>query len=99
MARTPIPSAELTTWLSKHPTWKVEEGQLVRTFEAPSFRRAIAFVGEVAQIAEAVDHHPDIDIRWKKVTLRFVTHDAGPSITELDTRQASECDLLFAAAP
>lgn len=45
------------------------------------------------------DRHPDIDIRWKKVTLHFVTHDAGPSITELDTRQAAECDLLFAAAP
>ena len=43
-----------------------------------------------AKLAEAADHHPDIDIRWRKVTLKFVTHDAGNAITELDARLAKE---------
>jgi 4a-hydroxytetrahydrobiopterin dehydratase len=58
----------------------------------------VRFVDEVARLAEAADHHPDIDIRWRKVTLRFVTHDAGGRVTALDTRLAAECDLLFDAA-
>jgi len=99
MARTALPVAELSSWLEEHPSWSVAAGQLVRTYEARTFPRAIVFVDEVARLAEAADHHPDIDIRWRRVTLRFVTHDAGDRITKLDTRLAGECDLLFAAAP
>jgi 4a-hydroxytetrahydrobiopterin dehydratase len=70
----------------------------VRTYEATSFLDGIAFVDRVARLAEAADHHPDIDIRWRKVTLRFITHDAGNRISALDTRLAGECDALFAAS-
>lgn len=68
---------------------------LRRTFEAPSFLDGIAFVNDVAKLAEAANHHPDIDIRWRKVTLRLVTHDAGNAITENDTRLAHEADAMF----
>lgn len=95
--RTPLTEAQLQEFLTKHPLWKVESGMLVRTFEAPHFLRGITFVEQVARIAETADHHPDIDIRWRKVTLRFVTHDAGNRITGLDARLAGECDLVFAA--
>lgn len=95
--RTPLTDAQVQEFLSAHPQWKVEDGMLARTFEAPHFLRGITFVEQVARIAEAADHHPDIDIRWRKVTLRFVTHDAGNRITALDTRLAGECDLVFAA--
>ncbi len=85
------------TFLKQHPKWRVEQGMLVRTYEAPAFLDGIAFVTEVARLAEAADHHPDIDIRWRKVTLRLVTHDAGNTITAKDTQLAAECDLVFAA--
>lgn len=87
----------LDTFLKQHPAWRVEHGMLVRTYEAPTFLDGIAFVREVARLAEAVDHHPDIDIRWRKVTLRLVTHDAGNTITPKDTNLAAECDLVFHA--
>lgn len=88
---------DVDAFLSKHPAWRVDGGMLVRTYEAPSFLEGIVFVDHVAKLAEAADHHPDIDIRWRKVTLRFITHDAGNAITTLDTRLASECDALFSA--
>ncbi|MDX2012338.1 MAG: 4a-hydroxytetrahydrobiopterin dehydratase [Myxococcaceae bacterium] len=95
--RTPLPQADLDAFLSRHPAWRVDAGALVRTYEAPAFLDGVGFVDRVAKLAEAADHHPDIDIRWRKVTLRFITHDAGHRITELDTRLAAECDALFGA--
>jgi 4a-hydroxytetrahydrobiopterin dehydratase len=93
----PLPEAELKTWLAAHPTWSVEAAMLVRTFEAATFPAAIDFVARVGKVAEAADHHPDIDVRWRKVTLRFVTHDAGNRISALDVKLAAECDGLFAS--
>ncbi len=95
----PVPLSEddVKKFLTAHPLWAVDHDALVRTYEAPRFLRGIDFVERVARVADTADHHPDIDIRWKKVTLRFVTHDAGNKITALDTRLAAECDLIFAA--
>ena len=93
--RTALTEEEVTTFLATHPHWSTENEALVRTFEAPAFLRGIEFVERVAKIAEAADHHPDIDIRGRKVTLRFITHDAGSKITGNDTRLADECDLIF----
>lgn len=95
--RTPLSEAAVKEFLDLHEGWTVEEGALVRTYEAPDFLRGITFVEQVAKVAEAANHHPDIDIRWTKVTLRFITHDAGNKITALDTRLAKECDLVFDA--
>lgn len=95
--RAPLSEAEVKKFLEAHPLWKVEGDALVRTYEAPAFLRGIEFVDQVARLAESADHHPDIDIRWRKVTLRFITHDAGNKITEFDTRLAGECDLVFSA--
>ncbi|GMU59475.1 MAG: 4a-hydroxytetrahydrobiopterin dehydratase [Myxococcales bacterium] len=96
---TPLPEAEVQAFLRTHGDWRLEGGALARTFEAPTFLAGVAFVDQVAKLAEAADHHPDIDIRWRKVTLRFVTHDAGNRVTALDARLADECDLLFRALP
>jgi 4a-hydroxytetrahydrobiopterin dehydratase len=97
MTKTPLSDAELQAFLQEHPGWKVEGGMLARTFEARSFLGAIDFVHRVAKVAEALDHHPDIDIRWRKVTLRLVTHDAGNRITTLDAQVARDCADLFAS--
>lgn len=95
-SKSPLSEAELKSFLEKHAGWSVESGMLVRTFEARTFLGAIDFVHKVAKVAEAVDHHPDIDIRWRKVTLRLVTHDAGNRITGLDAQVADDCSKLFA---
>jgi len=60
----------------------------VREFELESFPAAIAFVSCVAELAERENHHPDIDIRYRRVTLRWSTHSAG-GITDRDREMAS----------
>ncbi len=97
MTVAPLPDADLKTWLGTHPGWALEGPMLVRTFEATTFLAAIDFVSRVGKAAEAADHHPDIDVRWRKVTLRWVTHDAGNRVSALDVKLAAECDALFAS--
>ncbi len=97
MTKPPLSEAQLRAWLDAHPEWKLDGSRLTRTFEAPTFLKGIAFVQEVAKRAEALDHHPDIDIRWRRVTLGLMTHDAGDRVTELDTGLAADCERAFAA--
>ncbi len=59
------------------PDWRVEAGELVRTFQFADFRAALRFVNEVGEMAEQAGHHPDIDIRYNRVRLALTTHDAG----------------------
>ena len=82
---------EVDTFLAKHKQWQVKNGMLERTYEWPAFLTGITFVNEVAKLAEAADHHPDIDIRYSKVTLRLTTHDAG-GLTSRDTDLAAKAD-------
>jgi 4a-hydroxytetrahydrobiopterin dehydratase len=67
--------------------WPEVDGALERTFELGSFEEAIAFVNRVATLAEAENHHPDIAIAYRKVTLRWSTHSAE-GITERDVELA-----------
>ena len=73
--------------------WIDSQGALERTFELPSFREAIAFVNRVADLAEEANHHPDIAISYRKVTLRWTTHSAG-GITERDHELAARTSEL-----
>jgi 4a-hydroxytetrahydrobiopterin dehydratase len=73
--------------------WIDSQGALERTFELPSFPEAIAFVGRVAAAAEEANHHPDITIAYKKVTLRWTTHSAG-GISDLDYQLAGRTNEL-----
>lgn len=68
---------EIDSRLRKLSGWKLDAGELVRTFEFPDFRASLRFVNSVGELAEAAGHHPDIDIRYNKVRLALVTHDAG----------------------
>jgi 4a-hydroxytetrahydrobiopterin dehydratase len=77
-----LSNAEVTTHLSALPAWRVEAGELVRTFQFGDFCAALRFVNQVAVLAEAAGPHPDIDIRYNKVRLALVTHDAGGLTTK-----------------
>ena len=73
--------------------WEMENEMLVRTWTFADFAKAMHFVNQVAQAAETAGHHPDIDIRYNRVRLGLVTHDAG-GITANDTSMASEINRL-----
>ena len=75
------------------PEWQLEDAALVRTWRFADFVHAVEFVEEVAQVAEDVQHHPDIDIRYNKVTLRLSTHSAG-GLTTNDVGLATRLDGL-----
>jgi len=79
------------------PAWRRQGDAIVRNFQFPDFPAAMAFVNQVAALAEAAAHHPDIDIRWNRVTLLLTTHDAG-GLTEQDFSLARQIDLLAATA-
>ena len=81
--------------LAKLPGWAYEHGEIVKIFTFDGFPEALEFVNAVADEAEAADHHPDIDIRWNKVTLRLSTHSAG-GVTEKDTALAKTIEGVFA---
>jgi len=68
--------------------WVELDGALQREFELPSFAEAIAFVNRVAELAEEEDHHPDIAVAYRWVTLRWTTHSAG-GITDRDRELAA----------
>jgi 4a-hydroxytetrahydrobiopterin dehydratase len=73
--------------------WQEVDGALQRQFELPSFREAVAFVNRVADLAEQENHHPDIAISYRKVTLRWTTHSAG-GITDRDRDLAGRSSTL-----
>ena len=75
--------------------WTRQDDAIVRTAELASFPAAIEAVGRVAELAEARDHHPDIDIRWRTVTFRCSTHSAG-GVTGKDLELAREINGVLA---
>jgi len=76
--------------------WQERDDALVREFELPSFPAAIDFVVRLGKLAESEDHHPDIDIRYRRVTVRWTTHSAG-GITDKDREMAERTTTLLAA--
>ena len=73
----PLTAQEIANHLGALPEWRIEEGELTRTFTFKDFVAALAFVNRVGERAEKAGHHPDIDIRYNKVRLGLVSHDAG----------------------
>jgi 4a-hydroxytetrahydrobiopterin dehydratase len=79
--------------LAAVPEWTRKGAAISRTYQFKDFPAAIQFVNAVAELAEQAWHHPDIDIRWNKVTLALTTHDAG-GLTEKDFALAQKFDRL-----
>jgi 4a-hydroxytetrahydrobiopterin dehydratase len=84
---------EIAEQLRALPAWERRGDALCRTVACRSFAAAIALVVQVGFLAEAASHHPDIDIRWRRVTLALTTHDAG-GLTARDFELAQRIDAL-----
>ncbi|MDA8033821.1 MAG: 4a-hydroxytetrahydrobiopterin dehydratase [Actinomycetota bacterium] len=73
--------------------WERQGSELVKVVRRQDFAGALAYVNDVARLAERAGHHPDVDIRWNTVTLRLSTHSLG-GITDADLELAGQIDAL-----
>jgi 4a-hydroxytetrahydrobiopterin dehydratase len=80
-------------FLIDNPGWALDEETIRKTFEFSDFNEAMGFVVRVALLAEPANHHPDIDIRWNKVTIALSTHSEG-ALTVKDTDLARQIEAL-----
>lgn len=88
----PLDPSEIAAALATLPQWEVVDNRLRKTFVLPTFRASIAFVNRIADLAEAADHHPNITIAWKKVTIVLTTWAAEGQITVRDVNLAREIE-------
>ena len=88
---TTLSENEIQSRLESLPDWTESSGAIQKTYVFDDFVASMAFVNKVADLAEAAQHHPDILIRYSKVTLTLSTHDAG-GITEKDFDLAKKAD-------
>jgi 4a-hydroxytetrahydrobiopterin dehydratase len=86
-----LPDDRIAERLAALSGWERQGDEIVKTFELPTFPDAIAFVTRIADRAEAANHHPDLDIRYRKVRVALSTHDAG-GLTDQDFDLASEIE-------
>lgn len=88
-SRQTLTDTELQEVLRNLPEWHLEDGKLTRILAFPDFVQAMAAVDRIAGLAEQQGHHPDIDIRYNRVKLALVSHDAG-GITRRDSEMARQ---------
>ena len=88
-----LTDADVESALAGLPGWERSGDEIVKVFERPSFADAIAFVVRVGFLAESTDHHPDLDVRWRRVRVALTTHDAG-GLTALDVDLARRIEEL-----
>jgi len=92
MAR--LSNDEIQERLCERNGWSQQSDAINRTFQFKDFVEAMHFVNQVAKLAETACHHPDIDIRWNKVTLALSTHSEG-GLTNKDFKLAESIDQLL----
>jgi 4a-hydroxytetrahydrobiopterin dehydratase len=79
--------------------WIEKDNQLCRSFSFTDFRQAFLFMTQVAEVAEAHNHHPWWSNVYNQVDIRLTTHDAGDVVTDKDRRLAEAIDLLWEEFP
>jgi 4a-hydroxytetrahydrobiopterin dehydratase len=92
MTTGPLLSAEdVDSAIAGHPAWIRQGDSITATYRMPTFALGIELVTHAAAAAERANHHPDIDVRWRTVSFRLSTHDAG-GITQHDLDLARQID-------
>jgi 4a-hydroxytetrahydrobiopterin dehydratase len=76
---------------SRHPDWSGSPDKLTRAIEFADFPTAVEFINQIAPRCEALDHHPDLALRWRRVDVELCTHSAG-GVTDLDVTLAGIVD-------
>jgi 4a-hydroxytetrahydrobiopterin dehydratase len=90
-----LTAKQVSLHLRAVPRWSKRAQTILRTFKFEGFLKGIDFVHRIARKAQKLNHHPDIDIRFNKVTLKLTTHDEG-GLTQKDFSLAQQCDEAFA---
>ena len=83
-----LTDSEISDRLRSLEDWEVRDSRLVESFKFKDFMSAVHFVDEIAPLAEAEGHHPDLQVGWGKVVVELTSHDAG-GLTEKDFEVAS----------
>ena len=89
---------EVRDGLANLPGWSREGDEIVKVYELRAFLDVIDLVGRIARLAEAADHHPDLDIRYRRLRVTLSSHDAG-GITEKDLALAGQIEATAAEGP
>lgn len=89
-----LSAEEIQAALESVPQWSLADAQISRSFTLASFPAALIFASAVGHLAEAANHHPDMLIQWKKLTLHLTTHDAD-GLSEKDFALARQIDALY----
>jgi 4a-hydroxytetrahydrobiopterin dehydratase len=87
----PLSEAEVRKALGQLPEWQRDADHIVRDYELPSFPAVIEFVQAIAELAESANHHPDLDIRYRRLHVALTTHDEG-GITQRDVDLAGRIE-------
>ena len=93
-----LDGSERQAFLESHPGWVLRNETITRTYVLADFASAIGFVAAVGVVAERAFHHPDIDIRYRRVTVSLTTHDEG-GLTRKDADLATRIDRLAGSTP
>ena len=88
---TDLDKEQIDSFAREHPSWARDGDSISRTFVFADFNEAMGFVTRVAIASEVADHHPDIDIRWNKVTIVLSTHSES-ALTSKDLNLATRFD-------
>ena len=90
-----LDAEEIRRQLVELAGWRYDTGALRRTVEAPSFRVAITILDQIAEVAEEMNHHPDVDLRWRKLHIALTTHDAD-GVSQFDVELAHRINAVAA---
>lgn len=88
-----LDGSERQSFLEYHPDWEIRDETISRTYVLTDFASAVGFVASVGVVAERAFHHPDIELRYRRVTVSLTTHDEG-GLTRKDTDLAARIDRL-----
>lgn len=92
--RQPLSDADISKALKKLAGWERNGDTIRKTFKFPAYLSGLAFATTVGTVAEGLDHHPDILVGWRKVTVTFCTHSSGNKITPIDIKAAEAIEAL-----
>lgn len=91
-----LSEAEIRAGLENLAGWRLHQNALERVYDGKSYLEALEKLNAIAQLSEAANHHPDLILSWKKLTVRYWTHTAC-GVTELDFKLARHAESLLSA--